>query len=301
MDDGYGIGLYAPAGFVTNDAALERAVARLSALGHRVIVDETCTTRWQRFSATDDARLAAIGRMADDPRVTLAIAARGGYGWSRLLDRIDFAALAAKKKRWMGHSDFTAFQLAALAHAGMTTFGGPMAASDFGAATPSAFMLDHCWGVLGSDRYEFACDLEGPDIEVEGTLWGGNLAMVSHLVGTPHLPRVDHGILFVEDIGEHPYRIERMLYQLHFAGILARQHAVLLGTFNGYELGPNDNGYDAAAMVAHFRATLGVHVYTGLPFGHVPEKLTLPVGGHCALAVGDGRAQFVLSNYGPRR
>ena len=301
MDDGYGIGLYAPAGFVTNDAALERAVARLSALGHRIVVDESCTTRWQRFSATDDARLAAIGRMAEDPRVTLAVAARGGYGWSRLLDRIDFAALAAKKKRWMGHSDFTAFQLAALAHAGMTTFGGPMAASDFGAATPSAFTLDHCWGVLGSDRYEFPCDLEGPDIDVEGTLWGGNLAMVSHLVGTPHLPRVDHGILFVEDIGEHPYRIERMLYQLHFAGILARQRAVLLGAFNGYELGPNDNGYDAAAMVAHFRATLGVHVYTGLPFGHVPEKLTLPVGGHCALTVRDGRAQFVLSDYGPRR
>ena len=116
-------------------------------------------------------------------------------------------------------------------------------------------------------------------------MWGGNLAMLAHLVGTPHLPRVDHGILFLEDIGEHPYRIERMLYQLHFAGILARQRAVLLGVFNGYELAPNDNGYDAAAMVAHFRAALGVHVYTGLPFGHVPEKLTLPVGGHCALTV----------------
>ena len=80
------------------------------------------------------------------------------------------------------------------------------------------------------------------------------------------------GILFLEDIGEHPYRVERMLYQLHFAGILARQRAVLLGAFNGYELAPNDNGYDAAAMVAHFRATLGVPVYTGLPFGHVPES-----------------------------
>jgi muramoyltetrapeptide carboxypeptidase len=297
----FGIGLYAPAGFVTNPATLERAVARLSALGHRVVVDATCTTRWQRFAATDDARLAAIGRMADDPRIDLAIAARGGYGWSRLLDRIDFAALAATKKRWLGHSDFTAFQLAALAHAGMTTFAGPMAASDFGTATPSAFTLDHCWGLLGGDHYEVACALDGPDFTGEGTLWGGNLAMVAHLAGTPHLPRVDHGILFLEDIGEHPYRIERMLYQLHFAGILARQHAVLLGTFNGYELGPNDNGYDAAAMVAHFRAELGVHVYTGLPFGHVSEKLTLPVGGHCALTVRDGHARLVFSDYGTRR
>jgi muramoyltetrapeptide carboxypeptidase len=301
MDKRYGIGLYAPAGFVTNPAALERAVARLSALGHRVVVDPSCATRWERFSATDDARLAAIGRMADDPQVELAIAARGGYGWSRLLDRIDFAAIAATRKRWLGHSDFTAFQLAALAHAGMTTFAGPMAASDFGAATPSAYTLDHCWDLLGSDRHEVECALDGPDFEGEGTLWGGNLAMVAHLAGTPHLPRVDHGVLFLEDIGEHPYRIERMLYQLHFAGILARQRAVLLGIFNGYDLGPNDNGYDAAAMVGHFRAKLGVHLYTGLPFGHVPEKLTLPVGGHCAMSVRDGVARLVFSDYSRHR
>ena len=238
--------------------------------------------------------------MADDPRIEIAIAARGGYGWSRLLDRIDFRGVAEKGKCWLGHSDFTAFQLAALAHAGMTTFAGPMAVSDFGAATPSAFTLDHCWGLLDSDRYDVDCALDGPDFEGEGTLWGGNLAMVAHLAGTPHMPRVDHGVLFLEDIGEHPYRIERMLYQLHFAGILARQRAVLLGVFNGYDLGPNDNGYDAAAMVAHFRAQLGVHLYTGLPFGHVPEKLTLPVGGHCALSVRDGRARLVFSNYGHR-
>jgi muramoyltetrapeptide carboxypeptidase len=298
MDATYGIGLYAAAGFVTSEGALERAVARLSALGHRVVVDPTCTTRWQRFSATDDERLAAVARMAGDPRVSVAMAARGGYGWSRLLDRLDFAALAATRKRWLGHSDFTAFQLAALAHAGMTTFAGPMAAADFGAATPSAFTLDHCWGLLGSDRYEVECALDGPDFEGEGTLWGGNLAMVAHLVGTPHLPRVEQGILFLEDIAEHPYRVERMLHQLHFAGILARQRAVLLGTFNGYELAPNDNGYDAAAMVAHFRATQGVPLYTGLPFGHVPEKLTLPVGGHCALTVTSGRARLVFSDYG---
>ena len=296
----YGIGLYAPAGFVAEPAAIERAVGRLSALGHRVVVDPTCTMRWQRFSAVDDERLAAIERMAADPRVELAVAARGGYGASRLLDRIDFKALAAKGKRWLGSSDFTAFQLAALAHAGMTTFAGPSAAYDFGAAQPSAFTLDHCWGLLSGDRYEVECALDGPDFTGEGTLWGGTLAMVAHLVGTPHLPRVDGGILFLEDIGEHPYRVERMLYQLHFAGVLARQRALLLGSFTGYELGPNDNGYDAAAMVAHIRAHIGVHVYTGLPFGHGPEKLTLPVGGRCAMAVRDGRARLAFSDYGRR-
>jgi muramoyltetrapeptide carboxypeptidase len=173
-----------------------------------------------------------------------------------------------------------------------------MAAADFGAETPSAFTLEHCWGLLADERYEVDCTLEGPDYAGEGTLWGGNLALVAHLVGTPHFPRVDGGILFLEDIGEHPYRVERMLYQLHFAGVLARQRAMLLGTFNGYDLTPSDNGYDAAAMVAQARSRFGCPVYTGLPFGHIPEKLTLPVGGRCALTVRDGNARLVFSSYG---
>src|SRR5438477_535059 len=90
----------------------------------------TATSRWQRFSASDDERLAAVMRMADDPRVELAIAVRGGYGWSRLLGRLDFARIAGARKRWLGHSDFTAFQLAALAATGMVTFAGPLAAYD---------------------------------------------------------------------------------------------------------------------------------------------------------------------------
>jgi muramoyltetrapeptide carboxypeptidase len=294
----FGIGIYAPAGFAPEPAAIDRAVARLTAQGHRVVVDPTATARWQRFSATDDERLAAVARMAAHPDVELAIAVRGGYGWSRLIERIDFGALAQARKRWLGHSDFTAFQLAALAHAGMVTFAGPMAAFDFGAETPSAFTLDHCFGLLSGDEYEVECALDGPDYAGEGVLWGGNLAMVAHLVGTPHLPRIDGGILFLEDVGEHPYRAERMLYQLHFAGVLARQRAVLLGTFNGYDLAPNDNGYDAGAMVAQVRARMARQVYTGLPFGHVPEKLTLPVGARCALTVRGGQARLALSGYG---
>ena len=216
----YGIGLYAPAGFPIEQEAVERPIARLAALGHRVVVDPTCGTRWQRFSATDDERLAAVMRMNAHPDVELLIAARGGYGWSRLLDQLDFRAIAQAGKRWLGHSDFTAFQLAALVHAGMTTFAGPTAAYDFGAAEPAAFTFDHCFRLLGAGDAVVDCTLAGPDIDCAGTLWGGNLAMIAHLVGTRHWPSIDGGILFIEDIGEHPYRIERMLHQLHFAGVL---------------------------------------------------------------------------------
>jgi len=300
-DRAWGIGLYAPAGFATEPAAIERAVARLSALGHRVVIDPTCGARWQRFAAPDDERLAAVARMAADPRVEIALAVRGGYGWSRLLDRLDFTALARAGKTWLGHSDFTAFQLALLAHTGTPTFAGPMAAYDFGAEEPSAFTFAHCWGLLGASSYMVECPLDGPDVTAQGTLWGGNLALVAHLVGSTHMPRVEGGILFLEDIGEHPYRIERMLYQLHFAGILGRQRAVLLGVMNGYAPSANDNGYDLQAAIEQARACFDVPIFTGLPFGHCRDKLTLPVGGHGQLTVRSGLGRLALSAYGVRR
>ena len=294
----YGIGIYAPAGFAQEPEALDRAVAYLEALGHRVIVDPTCLQRWQRFAAPDDERLAAVERMAADSRVELAMALRGGYGWTRLLSRLDFAAIARSSKLWLGYSDFTAFALAALAVSGMKSFAGPSATGDFGAPVPSRYMVEHCFGLLGSESHVVACDLAGPAaLSTSGTLWGGNLAMVAHLVGTSWFPRVDDGILFLEDVGEHPYRVERMLYQLHHAGVLSRQRAILLGQFTEYELNGNDAGYDFGAVVAQLRALTPAPVYTGLPFGHVPDKLTLPVGGHCALDVADGHARLAFSNY----
>jgi muramoyltetrapeptide carboxypeptidase len=291
--------IVAPAGFATDPDAVDRAQMLLTRLGHRVRCDPTARSRFQRFSASDDERLAAIARVAADADADVALMLRGGYGFTRLLERIDFVALARARTRWMGHSDFTAFQLAALARTGIVTFAGPMAAYDFGAAAPSTFTLDNCFGVLNHDEWHVECALDGPSrTACSGTLWGGNLAMVAHLAGTPYLPQVDSGILFLEDIGEHPYRVERMLYQLLHAGVLARQQAVLLGAFTDYQLNANDAGYDLATAIAHVRSRIGVPIYTGLPFGHVPDKLTLPVGGQCALDVVDGAARLRFSGYG---
>ena len=291
--------IVAPAGFATDPVALDRAVACLERLGHRVTCDPTARGRFQRFAAPDDERLAAIARVAADPDVDVAIMLRGGYGFTRLIDRIDFTALRGARARWMGHSDFTAFSLAALAVAGVVTFAGPMAAYDFGAVAPSAFTLDQCFGVLTNDAWDVECAVDGPSrASAQGVLWGGNLAMVAHLAGTRFLPDVDGGILFLEDVAEHPYRVERMLYQLLHAGVLARQRAVLLGAFTEYQLNANDGGYDLATAIAHVRERVDVPLYTGLPFGHVPEKLTLPVGGQCAFETRDGHARLRFSDYG---
>jgi muramoyltetrapeptide carboxypeptidase len=290
-------GFYAPAGFATDPAAIERAAAQLTSSGHAVSVDRSAHGREQRFSASDDERLAAVQRMADAPDIEVPVPVRGGYGWTRLLDRIDFAALAARRKRWVGHSDFTAFQMAALARAGMVSYAGPMVCYDLGAEEPSRFTLDQFFGVLDCASWEIECALDGPARVVQGTLWGGNLSLVAHLVGTPYLPDIRGGVLFLEDVAEHPYRVERLFYQLLHAGVLERQRAVVLGAFTGYELFDHDGGYDLNAAVAHLRGRVQVPLYTGLPFGHVRDKLTLPVGGRCVLEARDGMARLSLSGY----
>ena len=292
-------GLYAPSGLVSDASAVERAVAHLTRMGHRVRVDASAHARHLRFAGDDDERLAAVERVASDAAVDVALAIRGGYGWTRLLDRLAYAELARSGKRWIGHSDFTAFQLAMIAQAGAITFAGPMAAYDFGADFPSEFTRENCFGVLDHPSWETACALDGPSrLTCSGTLWGGNLAMAVHLIGTAYFPQIAGGILFLEDIFEHPYRIERMLYQLLYAGVLQRQRAILLGAFTDYQPLPNDNGHDFAAAVAHLRSRIDVPIYTGLPFGHVRDKLTLPVGGRCALETRDGYARLVLTDYG---
>jgi muramoyltetrapeptide carboxypeptidase len=174
-----------------------------------------------------------------------------------------------------------------------------MAAYDFGAAEPSAYALEHCFAMLSSHEHAVDVELEGPaGPAVEGTLWGGNLSIVAHLVGTPYLPAIAGGLLFLEDVAEHPYRVERMLHQLHYAGILERQRAVLLGRFTEFALFPHDAGYDLDAVVAHARERFGVPIYTGLPFGHVHDKLTLPVGGRATLVPGASSSHLILRDHG---
>ena len=123
-------------------------------------------------------------------------------------------------------------------------------------------------------------------------LWGGNLAMVCALVGTPFLPRVRGGILFLEDVNEPAYRIERMLYQLLQAGVLGRQRAIVLGEFTPIPVQPTDHGFGIAQVVAQLRGALDVPLLTGLPFGHVPRKLTLPVGAKALLTMRGGETQL---------
>ena len=292
--------LFTPAGVVARAAPLRLAVKRLKALGFEATLDESALARHQRFGGDDAVRLEALHRIArQSPAV--ALATRGGYGLTRLLDRIDWKLLAGSVERgthWVGHSDLTALHLGLLAHTGAPSWAGPMAAGDFG-RDEAAGGLDEITGACFKEAMEGVLEAVGfrteagyDGLEVRGRLWGGNLTVLMSLLGTKHWPRIEGGVLFIEDVNEHPYRVERMLLQLHQAGVLASQKAVLLGAFTEYRKSPLDRGYTLKTAIAHLRSVTSVPLLTGLPFGHVPTLVTLPVGAQVELAV-QGREALV--------
>lgn len=282
-----GIGFIAPSGQVLDPEALERAIAYFRARGWKVVAPAALAQAHLRFAGIDARRLHALHAMAARDDVQLVMAVRGGYGLSRLLDQIDYALLAKSGKRYVGHSDFTALLCAGYAHGKLAGLCGPMAGYDFGARGISAYTETHFWNMIeqGRDEVSVAGGSAGA-FGAAGPLWGGNLALIAHLAGTPYVPRIRGGLLYIEDINEHPYRVERMILQLQYAGVLARQRALILGDFSEYKLAASDNGYDFATMVAHLRVSLPIPVFTGLPFGHVRDKLTLPFGGKAVLEAG---------------
>ena len=281
--------VFSPSGVVAQPPALRRAVRRLRESGFDARLDASALARHQRFAGDDATRLAALHRVAgESPAV--AMASRGGYGLSRLIDAIDWPLIAQSVERgtrWVGYSDFTAFHLALLAHARQPSWAGPTALSGFGGEqvddVTSACFCEAMSGELEAVGFRTEAGFDG--LQARGVLWGGNLAMVCALMGTRHLPRVRGGILFLEDVNEHPYRVERSLLQLQQAGVLEAQKAVLLGAFTAWQPSPLDRGYTLKGAVAALRARTKVPVLTGLPFGHVATHVSLPVGRRVGLAV----------------
>lgn len=299
------IHLVAPSGASPDLRSPQTALEWLKQQGV-LVSNPKCTQRvFERFAGTDAERLAELNAIANLDPTQVVMSVRGGYGLHRLLDQIQWKAIAIAVKQGLqicGHSDFTGFQLGLLAKTGAISLAGPMLNYDFGPLNefgepeaPSQFTWTHFQSAIQSRRFSIAV----PDAQrwagnvdlsqnIEGMLWGGNLSIIATLLGTEFFPtekQTHGGILFIEDINEHPYRIERMLLQLHEAGVLENQHAIILGHFNQYRLYEVDRGYnlDTAINLIRERVPKTIPILTGLPFGHVKDKLTLPVGAHVNL------------------
>lgn len=302
--------VYSPSGAVRDRVAFKRGLQRLKTLGHTVVVDEGALRSHQRFAGSDVERVQAIER-ACASQADVALISRGGYGLTRILPALNYPQIAKaidRGTRFMGLSDFTAFQSAVLAKTGAHTWAGPALGEDLGAEVLDDIMLA-CFddvlqgqgeGVgwrLSSATQKFYSQRKAGTWARDGVLWGGNLAVLVSLLGTPYFPQIDRGVLFLEDIAEHPYRIERMLTQLLHAGVLARQQAIVLGQFTQFQLTAHDKGFKLASVVEWLRSNLKVPVLTDLPFGHVPTKVCLPVGAPVSVLV-EERDALILWPHG---
>ncbi|MBJ3590364.1 muramoyltetrapeptide carboxypeptidase [Salmonella enterica subsp. enterica serovar Saintpaul] len=294
--------LIAPSGYCINQQAALRGLQRLTEAGHQVENSTVIARRHQRFAGTEAERLADVNSLVDLKKAdTIVMPVRGGYGASRLLEDIHWQALATRQQHnpllICGHSDFTAIQCGLLAQGNIVTFSGPMLAANFGAEALNDFTEEHFWRALRNAQFTIDWQGQGPACATEGTLWGGNLAMIISLMGTPWMPAIDNGILVLEDINEHPFRIERMLLQLYHAGILARQNAILLGSFSGSAPNDYDAGYDLDAVCTFLRAKLAIPVISGLDFGHEQRTVTLPLGANAVLKHDKNGTHLTLSGH----
>jgi muramoyltetrapeptide carboxypeptidase len=263
-------------------------------------VDVDALATHTRFAGDDQTRLAAIHRAAASG-ADVAMISRGGYGLTRILGGIRYKAVAKAIERgtqFVGLSDFTAFQLAMVAKTDSVTWAGPGLCEGFGVVDPDDIMED-CfndmlmgWGE--GTGWRLNREPAHHDYLIKNaTLWGGNLSMVAALLGSPYFPEIKGGILFLEDVGEHPYRIERLLTQLLHAGVLSRQKAIVLGQFTEYQLTPHDKGFNLKSVLQWLRTQTKTPILTNLPFGHVATKVLLPVGMKTDLIV-EGRDALLL-------
>lgn len=305
--------IYSPSGAVRDKAAFKRGTQRLQALGHEVEIDPAALKSVQRFAGDDAERLQSFERAAASG-ADVALITRGGYGLSRSLPQINYKAVSQSIDQgmlWVGMSDFTAFQAALYAKTQRITWAGPALCADFGCGdlaeghdnAPDDIM-EACfddlvqgvcegagWSLpaadvksaikseaLSADSIGARGQNEPKNKAFKGLLWGGNLAMLTSLLGTPYLPPIRKGILWFEDVAEHPYKVERMLLQWLHSGILAQQSAIVFGHFSSYKLTPHDKGFNLQTVIDRLRSQLKIPVLTGLPFGHVATKVCLPFG-----------------------
>lgn len=288
------IGIVAPAGPV-DPGRLARGVDWLRARGHRVTVDPGILRVHGHLAGTDHERAGSLQRALCDPDLDLVLAARGGFGCARLLALLDYAAIGARRPLLAGYSDLTALQCALLARCGLGSLHCPMAATELGpeldpVSTRSLLpFLDQGWN--GQDQViPLDPDRVVSPGQASGWIAGGNLSVLTSLVGTPYLPDLRGAVLFLEDYGEYPFRVDRHLSQLRNAGLLEGLAAVVLGHLAACEEpDPAKSTFRVEELLADYLGGLGIPVAGGVPFGHQSPRLSLPLGGRAELDTTRGR------------
>lgn len=280
-------------------------MAYLEAQGYTIVRGRSTYEPVGYLSGTDDARLAELNRFLRSDDVQALFCVRGGFGVLRLLPHLDYDAARAKPKLLVGYSDITALHMALFHRAGWPGISGMMVESDFAGHDGHDEKPDPATERLFWNLAEGAAPdpLVGPGGEVltperpgtaEGVLLGGNLSMLAKLVGTPYLPPLDGAILFLEEIGEAPYRIDGLLAQLRLAGILEKIGGLVLGQFTGWEEEASDPTLPLGDVLDVYADAVNGPVASGLVYGHIDAKSAVPIGPRARLRVTDDEAALSI-------
>lgn len=286
------IGIVAPASPPKDPKEIGRGVEALEELGFKVQFGKNARKRMGYLAGSDAERASDINRMFGDSSVQGIMCLRGGYGTPRILDLLDYQVIKKNPKVFCGFSDITALHSAIQVKTGLCTFHGPTLLSGFGKEEPSAYtttcflksVCDPQWNgdiARGFPRKKYPALKSIHKGKSTGRLVGGNLALLSALIGTSYFPELRNSILFLEDVNESPYKVDRALTQLLQTGLLKNVRGIALGVWSGCEAidaAYKKKGISLLDVFTDRLRPLGIPVVYGLPFGHITDYCTLPYG-----------------------
>lgn len=294
------IGLVSPASAPSSAEKIEKGVRYLESLGYRTRVAPHASSMHGYLAGTDDERAADFNAMINDATVKAIFALRGGYGTPRILGALDYRGLKRTPKIIVGYSDLTSLQLAVLRKCSLVTFSGPMVAVEMWNGI-DPYTEEHFWRLLTSTKapgaFMFPSELAPRAVQsgkARGILVGGNLALLMANVGTPYIPPLTGAILFLEDVDEAPHRVDRMFMQLKNGGTLSSIAGLVLGLFT--ECVPSDPSTPHLTIdqvLAELVSHTDVPILGNIPYGHVPRKVTLPLGVRARMDVDRLRLEIV--------
>ena len=309
--------LFASSNVGGSDERNELALDRMACAGFKVDNPAITKRQYLRFAGTDSQRASDLQNIATGaikaPKLLLGV--RGGYGAMRLLPMVVWSTLGRIMKErgtiLAGFSDVTAIQCALLAKGDMSSLAAPMLYSEFGKTKPDQISCRQFVEALTNPNLTInikdasLTSANLPSIlattepkTITGTIWGGNLSVISALAGSDYLPRIDGGIVFLEDAGEQAYRIERMLYDLYLAGVFKAQQAIVFGALSGTAEDSYDKRYDVATVIRQLHQLTGLPIYSGMSFGHIGKKHSFPLGATCQISPNTvGGYQLAFTDY----
>lgn len=290
------IAVTSPAGALRDAETAHEFKKKLEDLGFRVKMGESVFSKEGYLAGSDDLRSRELMQLITDKNVNAIVAMKGGYGCARILDKIDYDIIRQHPKIIMGFSDITSLINAIYEKSGLICFHGPVGNSSWGDFTmkyvESVLMEAHSTHYYPGKKAEDQIRTISPG-EADGILVGGNLSVFCSMIGTPYLPDPNGKILFLEEVKEEPFRIDRMLAQLKLSGYLQSLKGIVIGKFRDCVAEEKEFEIKTEVLFDTYFKSLGIPVYSGAMIGHISDKYTLPIGANVRMNANKGEMQLL--------